>query len=124
MRVIICSNPPDLSAYLAEMLKTWGLALYEVVKPDVLPDLDPGDAPVVICPASEGVQRYVDALIAYARRGGTVICFLPDGALATAAGLENEGEKEVPLRLRVTAHPAGGLAGELLPIVGRAHTVQ
>jgi len=53
MRVVICSSPPDLSAYLVEMLKTWGLALYEVAKPDVLPDLDPVDAPVVICPASE-----------------------------------------------------------------------
>ena len=124
MRVIICSNPPDLSAYLAEMLKTWGLALYEVVKPDVLPDLDPGDAPVVICPASKGIERQAEALSAYARRGGTVICFLPDGALATAAGLENEGKKEVPLRLRITAHPAAGLAGEVLPVVGRAHTVQ
>ena len=130
MRVVICSSPPDLSAYLVEMLKTWGLALYEVAKPDVLPDLDPVDAPVVICPASE-IQPtnlirglHGEALIAYARRGGTVICFLPEGTLATAAGLENKGEKEVPLRLRVTAYPAAGWAGELLPIVGHAQTVQ
>ncbi|MBA7686419.1 hypothetical protein ES703_94866 [subsurface metagenome] len=124
MRIVILSNPPDFSAYLSEMLKTWGLALYEGVNPDVLPALDPMDAPVVICPASEGVRRYAASLIAYARRGGTVICFLPEGALARAAGLENEGEKELPLRLRITAYPAKGLAGELLPVVGHVQTYQ
>lgn len=124
MRVVMCSNPPDLSPYLTEMLKTWGLALYEIVHPDALPSLDPANAPVVISPASERDPRYAEALIAYARRGGTVLCFLPDGVLATAAGLENQGEKERPLRLRVTAYPAGGLAGDVLPIVGCAHTYQ
>ena len=120
MRVIVCADPPDLGAYVAEMLKTWGLVLYEIVSPGSLSDLDPEDVPVVICPASEGGQRHADALVAYARRGGTVICFTPDGALAAAAGLVPEGEKETPMRLRVTGFPAGGIAGELLPVVGRA----
>ena len=32
-----------------------------------------------------------------------------------------EGEKETPLRLRVTAYPAAGMAGERFPIVGHAN---
>ena len=117
MRVAILSDGPDLSAYLAEIFNTWGLVLYEMVGPDRISDMDPEDMPVVVCPASQGSHSLVD----FARRGGTVICFLPEGPLAEAAGLVYEGEKEVPLRLRITAYQASGIAGERFPIVGRAN---
>lgn len=124
MHVAILSNSPDLSAYLGEMFKTWGLPLYTFVEPHLLPTLSPTTAPVLVCPASENVSHHVESLIAYARRGGRVICFNPKDTLASVAGLESEGEKEVPLRLRMTAYPAAGLAGELLPIVGCAEIYQ
>ncbi len=117
MRVAILSNGPDLSPYLEEMFRMWGLVLCEMVGPDQISDMDPEDMPVVVCPASQGSQSLVD----FARRGGTVICFLPEGPLAEAAGLVYEGEKEVPLRLRITAYQASGIAGERFPIVGRAN---
>ena len=41
MRVAILSSPPDLSAYVAEIFKTWGLALFDVVEPNAVADLDP-----------------------------------------------------------------------------------
>ncbi len=116
MRVAILSDPPDLSDYLVEMFKMWGLVLYEVVGSDQISEMDPEDTPVVVCPASRGNRSLID----FARRGGTVICFLPEGPLSEAAGLVYEGEKEVPLRLRVTAYPAPGMAGERFPIVGCA----
>ncbi len=119
MRIAILSgSSSDLSAYVAEILKSWGLVLFEAVQPAVVARLDASDVPVVVCPVSEGVDE--DALIGYARRGGTVVCFLPGGGLARAAGLAREGEQEARLRLRVTEAPAAGLAGEGLPVVGRA----
>ena len=117
MRIAILSDGPDLSAYLAEMFNTWGLVLYEMLGQDQISELDPEDTPVVVCPASQSSYSLVD----FARRGGTVICFLPEGALAEAAGLVCEGEMEVPLRVRVTAYPTAGMAGERFPIVGRAN---
>lgn len=121
MRLVLLSRPGDLSAYLGEMLSAWGLPLYEILPADALSTQDPADAPVAVCPAwEEESLRHTEALLAYARRGGTVLCMLPGRKLAAAAGLRSEGEKEGPLRLRVTERPAAGLAGELLPIVGRA----
>ena len=117
MRVAILSDGPDLSAYLGEMFKTWGLVLCEMVRPDHISELDPEDTPVMVCPASQSSRPLVD----FARRGGAVICFLPEGSLAEAAGLMYEGEKDVPLRLRVTAYPAAGMTGERFPIVGCAN---
>ena len=117
MRVAILSDGPDLSAYLAEIFNTWGLVLYEVVGPDRISELDPEDTPVVVCPAFRGGRSLID----FACRGGTVICFLPEGSLAEASGLVCGEEKEVPLRLRVTEYPAAGMAGERFPIVGRAN---
>lgn len=117
MRIAILSDGPDLSSYLEGMFRMWGLVLCEMVGPDQISELDPGDAPVVVCPASQSSCSLVD----FARRGGTVICFLPEGPLAEAAGLVYEGEKEAPLRLRITAYPAAGMAGERFPIVGRAN---
>jgi len=120
MRVVVLSSPPDLSAYVGEMLRTWGLSLFDVVRPDALASLDPADVPVVICPVLHDIERRAASLVAYARRGGTVICCLPAGELLSAAGLQSEGEKELPLRLRVTGCAAPALAGESVPIVGRA----
>jgi len=122
MRVAILSGPADLSGYVAEMLKTWGLAMFEMVGAESLGSVDAAEAPVLICPASEAVERHGESLVAFARRGGTVVCCLPAGELAAAAGLRGEGEKDGPLRLRLTDCPAAGLAGEMLPVVGRART--
>lgn len=124
MRVAILADPPDLSAYVGEILKTWGLTLYDIIRPEPIPDLDPTETPVVIRPASGHSDRHASDLVGYAQRGGTVVCLLPHGELAAAAGLRSQGEKETPLRLRVTARPVAGVAGELLPIVGRAETYE
>ena len=67
MRVAILSSPPDLSAYVAEIFKTWGLALFDVVEPDAVADLDPSSTSVAVCPTSESVGRCEDALVSYAR---------------------------------------------------------
>ncbi len=122
MRVGILHSPPDLSAYVAEMLQAWGLALYQYLGADQLGGLDPADVPVLICPVQTQDQPVVEALLAYAHRGGTIVVFLPTGALAAADGLEYLGEKEGPLRLRPSLYPVPGLAGELLPVVGGAAT--
>ena len=122
MHVAILADPPDLSSYVAEMFNTWGLVLYQIVAPEKLPHLDPAATPVVVCPASRREESHVDHLLGYARRGGTIVCFEPDGTLAEAAGLEREGEKEIPVRLRITGQPAAGIAGERLPVVGSACT--
>ena len=116
MHVAIVSNPPDLSNYVAEMLRTWGFVCYELIEPQA--PFDPSATPVVVSPASGSSQRSDEALIDYARRGGTVICFSPADRLAHAADLEPKGEREPPTRLRITAFPASGLAGEILPIAG------
>ena len=121
MRVGILRNPPDMSGYVAELLKTWGLALGEMVCPESLPALTPGELPVLIVPAGSS-EKSADLILEYVRRGGAALLMTPQSDLAQAAGLECRGEKETPLRLRLTAYPAAGLAGELLPIVGRAIT--
>lgn len=124
MKVAILNSQPSLSLYLGEILKTWGLALFEYVEERALAGLTPEDWPVVLCPAAARSANLEEQLVAYAERGGHVICCLPSGELARAAGLERVGEKEGPLRLRVTGFPAAGLTGELLPVVGRAATYQ
>lgn len=121
MHLVLLAQPGDFSAYLGEMLHTWGLPLYEIVPAEALTALDPVDVPVVVCPAWEEESLHqTEVLLTYAHRGGSVLCMLPDGELAAAAGLRCAGEKEGPLRIRITERPAAGLAGELLPIVGRA----
>ena len=119
MRVAIVSDAAGMSGYLGEVLKTWGAPLFDCVEPDAPRGLDPSDTPVVVCPAGADAERAED-LVDYARRGGAVICFLPGRELAAAAGLRDEGEKETPLRLRLTDLPVGGVAGDALPVVGRA----
>ena len=124
MRIAILSNPPDLSGYVAEILKTWGLPFFDLVKPDSIPFLDPIQVPVLICPASPTNPTGVGDLTGYARRGGTVVTFLPESQLSAAAGLERKDDKEPPLRLRVSQYPSPGLEGELLPVVGRARNYE
>ena len=119
MRIAILSDQPDFSCYVAEILKTWGLPLFDYVKPDAVFGLDPAQTPVLIAPASSSQPACTTDIVAYARRGGTAVTFLPGAELATEVGIQRQGDKEPPLRLRVTRDPAPGLAGELLPVVGR-----
>ena len=118
MRVAILSDPPDLSAYVAEIFATWGLTCAEVIEPGALSALDPRETPVLVAPVAERGGGDEASLVAYAELGGTVICFCPAGELAHAAGLERLGDMEPPLRLRMAAFPAAGLAGEILPVTG------
>lgn len=122
MRIVILTNPPDLSAYIAEILQTWGMPLHQHIAPSEIGKLDPNETPVLICPVSDCPNAISSLLLDYTRRGGKLLSFLPSGILAEAAGLEDRGEKASPLRLRVTAKPVAGLAGELLPVLGRART--
>lgn len=117
MQIGIMTDRAGLSAYIGEILKTWGLPLFAPVSSDMVPGLDPADIPVLVCPA----HRDESVLPDYARRGGTVLCFLPGRALARAAGLRIRGAKEPPLRLRNAAYPTGGLAGDVVPVVGSVH---
>jgi hypothetical protein len=123
VNVSILSTGADLSGYIAEILKTWGLPLYDIVEPSAIRDLDPAQTPVLILPASSDLAGCDSDVLAYVRGGGTALAFLPETALAREAGLETTGPKQGHLRLRVTRDPAPGLDGELLPVVGRAHNV-
>jgi hypothetical protein len=122
MRVAILSDPPDLSPYLQEILKTWGCFVSETISPGELGHLDPVNHPILICPA--GSPEAPEALIGYVEKGGNAICFLPQGDVAKAAGLLGNDEKEPPLRLRVTSFSVPGLAGESLPVVGKAQSFE
>lgn len=124
MRVAIITNGGDLSAYVLEILKTWGLTIAEPVSPADAAALDSARTPVAVYPAGPEDSEGGESLVDYARRGGTVICCLPRGTLAAAGGLECEGDKEPPLRLRLTGFTAAGVDGELLPVVGSALTYQ
>ena len=109
MHIALLNN----QAYLAELLRAWGLRSFRQYE---LSALDPVEMPALVLPAGAAAEPVLD----YARAGGTVICFMPDGALAEAAGLQPRGEKPLPAFLRMTAYMPAGLAGELLPIVGHA----
>ena len=124
MRVAVLQNTPDLSAYLGEMLKTWGLPLYEALAPDKVADLNPAQTPVLICPASTMARATDESVLRYVAQGGTAICMLPSAEVATAAGLEPGEPRDFPLRLRITGPLLAGLAGQSLPVVGEARTYQ
>lgn len=117
----IYHNPPDLSLYIAEILKTWGLPYFRLISPADITNCDPDQLPVLVCPADCDYSAIAGPIFDYIERGGQVICIQPATPLATMAGLVCEGHKETPLRLRVSARPAAGLAGELLPVVGQAN---
>ena len=120
MRVAILNNPGGLSAYYGEIFQAWGLPIFDLVAPGALESLDASETPLLIIPAQRNGETAAQSLLDYTERGGTLITFLPKNEIARAAGLEFKIEKETPLRFRVTQYPVAGLAGELLPIVGRA----
>lgn len=120
MRFAILNHRSGFSDYIAEMFKTWGLPLFDVVEPGGVDQLNSTCAQVLICPAGSTKGSVADAVVEYATRGGTVITCLPDGVLAAAGGIELASEKSGPLRLRVTGLVAAGLAGEMLPVIGAA----
>ncbi|MHB9107011.1 MAG: hypothetical protein ACYDCO_08145 [Armatimonadota bacterium] len=103
----------DNQAYLAELLRTWGLRSFRQCE---LSALDLAEMPVLVVPAGAAAEPVLD----YARAGGTAVCFAPESTLAEAAGLRPKGDKPLPAFLRMTAYMPPGLAGELLPIVGQA----
>jgi hypothetical protein len=118
MTISILKNPSGLSSYYREILKSWGVFSCREIDLGKLRNLDPVRSPVLICPS--GSVANADPIIAFAEGGGQVVCVLPEGDLAKAAGLKKEKPKKLPLRLRVTAFQVPGLAGEALPVVGRA----
>ncbi len=120
MKIGILTHPPDLSDYVAEIFKTWGLAAFDRIAQEQLDDLAPASTPVLVCPAAERDDRTHEDLIGYARRGGAVVTFLPRDVLADTAGLVYEGAKAAPLRLRLVRYPAAGVSGEDFPVVGDA----
>ena len=120
MKIGILTHPHDLSDYVAEIFKTWGLAAFDRIDTDRLEGLDPASTPVLVCPAAKRDDRTDGFLIDYARRGGAVVTFLPGNMLADAAGLVYEGAKSAPLRLRPVRYPAAGVSGEDFPVVGDA----
>lgn len=124
MQIAILSRPPDFSDYLSEILHTWGLTLSVSMAPEDVVRLDPVAMPVVLCPTHEGADTYDEALLSYVGQGGSAICFLPTDLIASSAGLIHRQVLEPPLRLRVVGFPVSGLAGEQLPVVGRAVAYQ
>ncbi|MDE2999542.1 MAG: hypothetical protein OXU79_10750 [Gemmatimonadota bacterium] len=120
MKIGILTRPPDLSDYVAEIFTTWGLAAFDRISQDQVEALDPASTPVLVCPAAERDEQTQEFLVGYARRGGTVVTFLPQDILASAAGLVYQGAMAAPLRLRPARYPAGGVSGEDFPVVGEA----
>jgi hypothetical protein len=120
MQIAILSTPSDLSDYLTEILHTWGLTISQTLMPGDTAHLDPVATPVALCPAHDGSNPHDQTFLSYVRQGGTGICFLPTEMVARSAGLIHSKELELPLRLRVSEFPVSGLAGEQLPVVGRA----
>lgn len=120
MKIGILTHPPGLSDYVAEIFTTWGLPAFDRIAQEQLDALAPASTPVLVCPAAERDDRTQEHLIGYARRGGTVVTFLPRDKLADAAGLVYEGARAAPLRLRPARYPAAGVSGEDFPVVGEA----
>ncbi|MBM3277084.1 MAG: hypothetical protein FJY95_03260 [Candidatus Handelsmanbacteria bacterium] len=121
MRVAILQSPGEgLAAYVAQILHTWGLAEYGTIDPAAAGVLDPRQTPVLLCPAGAGGE----GALAFARAGGTVVVCGPDETLARACGLAITGELATPVWLLPSALPTPGLAGELLPVVGRARRLE
>ncbi len=121
MRVWIVSDGEiDKSAYIDEMFRMWGLALAETVGVEALQKPVPDDVAVVIADGNTA-DTHASALVAYARAGGCVVAFAPEGEFARQAGLDIQGQKENHCRLRLV-RPAAGLRGQQLPIPGKVLT--
>ena len=122
MRLGIVRRARGLHDYVAEMLRTWGIASLRMLDAPELGSASPRDVPVVVLPAGDANPADDEAFLEYARRGGTGLCFLPGPSLAAGLGLDTMGEKAWPLRFRATGCVVPGLAGESIPIAARAQT--
>ena len=121
MRVGLLDDVPGLSSYTGEILGTWGVLNVSHLQVGQLQGLDPSQTPVLILPAGADADVGVaTASLDYVRRGGSLITCLPGAALAEAAGIKCDTDREGPQRLRLTRVPMAGLAGESLVVVGRA----
>lgn len=120
MKIWIVAGPgPDWSAYLGELLRAWGLAWFEVVLPSKISRTAPRAEDVWIL--SPGAALELETLEALLQAGGKVIGFAPNEPLARLAGVQNGGQLEGSLRLRLTQPLAVGALGQTLPLAGPAH---
>lgn len=119
MRVGLLAHPPGLSEYVGELLSLWGIVNVQRIAPGDLQALEPTQIPVLILPvgSDQDISREV---LAYADRGGVVLSLLPGADLLRAIGITVDAHREGPQRLRLTALPMAGLAGESLVVVGPA----
>lgn len=117
MRFTVLDDQPALSHYYLEMLRIWGVPNHALIAPRDLASLGAGDA--LIVPAGALAATHEAAILDAAKRGACVAVMRASGELARTAKLTVLGERETPLRLRVVDEPAPGLAGEMLPIVGK-----
>ncbi|MDY7010357.1 MAG: hypothetical protein SVV80_06330 [Planctomycetota bacterium] len=121
MRIwIVRGEEPDLSAYVDELFRMWGLAMDETVGAESLRQPIPNDVAVIIADGKTA-DVHASALADYARSGGSVIAFAPEGDFARQAGLDPQGRKEGRCRLRLV-RPAAGLRGQQLPVPGKVLT--
>jgi hypothetical protein len=125
MQIGILDAVGGLSRYYAEILQTWGLRHYRLIKGHEFTELSLGigsveEMPVLIVPAGVGDQVMSMYLQGYMNAGGTVIAAYPGAMLAGVGGLEVKAEDARPLRLRLSALAGTGLAGEPVPVVGGA----
>lgn len=119
MRIWIVSGPaPDWSAYLGELLRAWGLAWFERVTPSEIARTSPAGGEVWIL--SPGATLEQETLESFLQAGGKVIGFAPNEPLLRLAGVQDGGEHEGSLRLRLTQPLAVGALGQTLPLAGPA----
>jgi len=123
MKIKILDHGKGYPLYVEEILRTWGVTHRQRIEATSLEAANIDSAPVWIIPAGMETldETVVTAFDTYVERGGILITFLPQGVLATLAGLEFEGIRESHLRLRVTGFRASGLAGESLPLIGTSY---
>jgi hypothetical protein len=123
MRVGLLDHEPGLSAYIGEILTSWGVTNSVSLSPERLAKLTPTSVAVLVLPAGAAADSIVSrSVLAYLQLGGTVLSLLPEGALADALGIVCGPWREGPQRLRLSGEPMAGLAGESLPVVGPAAT--
>jgi hypothetical protein len=122
MKIWIVSGPaPDWSAYLGELLRAWGLAWFERVPPAEIARTAPAAGDVWILPP--GTTLELETLESCLQAGGKVVGFAPNEALLRLLGLQDGGEQEGSLRLRLTQPLAVGALGQTLPLAGPARAL-
>jgi hypothetical protein len=124
MHIAVIDHEPALSAYLAEILTTWGVRCCDLIDASAVNNLNPLDVPVVIVPAMKSGDGLAASLAGYAQLGGTVICMKPDEPMAELAGLTCGPDRNGPMRLRLVAAPRVGPAGGLLVVVPPARSYE